>query len=245
MPDNRRDRMGRRDHGWYGITHARSRRGRSSRCDTILAMTRNLTPKQRLDAALAPLGRRLSGVHPDVISVAAAVVGCASGVAYAWAGSGSWLYLVGGVLVIVSGLLDGLDGVVARLSGRTSRWGDFLDHFLDRVVEIAILIGLAVSPGATTTFGLGIALIVVLNSYLGTQIHASFEARSYEGLGKAQFVVFLLIASVVLWLQPDIAVDMAGISASGVDIAFAVIGVGSLLAIAQRLAFARRLSRRS
>ena len=141
-------------------------------------MAGSLTPKQRLDAALTPLGQRLSGVNPDVVTVTAALVGCMAGAAYASAGVGSWLYLAGGVLVVLSGLLDGLDGVVARLGGRTSRWGDFLDHFLDRVVEIAILAGLAVSPGATTTFGLAVALVVVLNSYLGTQIHASFEKRS-------------------------------------------------------------------
>lgn len=199
--------------------------------------------KEHLDAALTPVARLMPGVHPDVITAAAAVTGCLAGAAYAAAGSGSWLYLAGGGLVVLSGLLDGLDGVLARLGGRSSRWGDFLDHFLDRVVEIAILAGLAVSPGATTVFGLAVTLVVVLNSYLGTQIHASFHQRSYEGLGKAQLVVLLLLASVVLWLKPELGVAIRGVAFAATDIVFTLIGLGSLLAILQRLALARRLSR--
>ncbi len=51
---------------------------------------------------------------------------------------------LGGILIIFSTLFDGLDGLVARTSGRTSRFGAFLDSTLDRYAEIALFFGLLV-----------------------------------------------------------------------------------------------------
>ncbi len=58
----------------------------------------------------------------------------------------------GGVLLIVFGLFDTLDGELARLQGRTSHSGMFLDSVTDRIKEVLIYIGLigaAVSMTAT------------------------------------------------------------------------------------------------
>jgi CDP-diacylglycerol--glycerol-3-phosphate 3-phosphatidyltransferase len=51
---------------------------------------------------------------------------------------------LGGILIILSTLFDGLDGLVARTSGRASRFGAFLDSTLDRYAEIALFFGLLV-----------------------------------------------------------------------------------------------------
>lgn len=64
------------------------------------------------------------------------------------AGVGALLALgqlrLGGILIIFSTIFDGLDGLVARTSGRTSRFGAFLDSTLDRYAEIALFFGLLV-----------------------------------------------------------------------------------------------------
>lgn len=51
---------------------------------------------------------------------------------------------LGGILIVFSTVFDGLDGLVARTSGRTSRFGAFLDSTLDRYAEIALFFGLLV-----------------------------------------------------------------------------------------------------
>ncbi|MCC7352253.1 MAG: CDP-alcohol phosphatidyltransferase family protein [Anaerolineae bacterium] len=51
---------------------------------------------------------------------------------------------LGGVLIVFSTMFDGLDGLVARTTGRTSRFGAFLDSTLDRYAEIALFFGLFV-----------------------------------------------------------------------------------------------------
>ncbi len=56
--------------------------------------------------------------------------------------SGKWQ--LGGVLLILAGLFDVVDGAVARAMGRVSRFGAFLDSTLDRFGEAAVYLGLAV-----------------------------------------------------------------------------------------------------
>jgi phosphatidylglycerophosphate synthase len=192
--------------------------------------------RDRFNAALTPIARQMAGVDPDVITAFTAAPGFLAGLAFAASRWSSWLFLAGGIVVGLSGVLDGPDGVVARLAKRTTRPGDFLDHFLDRVVEVAVLVGLAVTPGATTTLGLVVCIVVLVNSYLGTQIHASFGRRSSEGLGKAQLFVGLILVSVVLAWNPALQVSLGSTT-------IGLVGLGSLAAIAQRLRLAMKLSR--
>jgi CDP-diacylglycerol--glycerol-3-phosphate 3-phosphatidyltransferase len=53
-------------------------------------------------------------------------------------------FLAAGVLVLVAGLFDLLDGALARLTNRVSRFGGILDSTLDRLSEAAVLLALLV-----------------------------------------------------------------------------------------------------
>lgn len=99
-------------------------------------------------ALAAPLVRLR--VAPDAVTVAALAVALAA-VPVA-AARGRWA-LLAAALVAVSGLLDGLDGPVAVLQSRTSRWGYVLDSFCDRVSEAGFGAALYVAgaPGWTVT----------------------------------------------------------------------------------------------
>jgi phosphatidylglycerophosphate synthase len=176
------------------------------------------------------------------VSVVALLTGCLAGVAYGLTRLDPGLFLVGGALVAVSGIADGLDGVMARLQRRTSALGDFLDHVFDRLVEIAVLGGLALSPHATTVLGLGVLAGVLLTSYLGTQIQASFGARHYTGLGKAELFVGLVLASAVLGVTPNALIPLLGREVSLVDALFAVVGLSTVHAVVHRLRLAVRLA---
>ena len=50
--------------------------------------------------------------------------------------------IIGGILVQLSSIVDGVDGSLARLKGMTSTFGGFLDSVLDRYADILIVLGL-------------------------------------------------------------------------------------------------------
>ena len=51
-------------------------------------------------------------------------------------------FLIAGSLFIIASFLDMVDGAVARVTGKTSRFGAYLDTIVDRYVEAIILFGL-------------------------------------------------------------------------------------------------------
>jgi phosphatidylglycerophosphate synthase len=89
-----------------------------------------------------PLARR--GVQPDVVTVSS--VWLALAVFVPASAGGHWPILAGWVLV-ASGLFDTLDGCVAVLERRTTRWGYVLDSFVDRINDV-IYLAAVVSVGA-------------------------------------------------------------------------------------------------
>jgi phosphatidylglycerophosphate synthase len=185
----------------------------------------------------------LAGVHPNTITFVSLVTGCLAGLAFYWSNHSPAFFIVAGCLVAVSGLADALDGLVARRYDRTSRLGDFLDHFFDRIIEIAILTGLALSANASTVLGLVAVILVVLNSYIGTQIEASFGKRFYTGLGKLQLFIGLILGSFLLGLLPDAVVPILGYKVSLVDLFFIIVCILTVQAISHRFRLAMRLAR--
>lgn len=194
-------------------------------------------------ALLTPIARRLGRVSPNAVTLASLTIGLAAGACFALTGRDTRLYFVAAGLVALSGVADSLDGLMARMHHRRTTLGDFLDHFLDRVVDVAVLVGLALSPHATTTFGLAVTLVVLLNAYLGTQIEATFQRRFYSGLGKAELFVGLVVGAIVLGIAPDSAIPLGGRRFPLVDVFFVLMGILALPAIAHRFRLALRLAR--
>ena len=57
-------------------------------------------------------------------------------------------WLMGAVLIQVFGIFSCVDGEIARIQGRTSRIGDFLDTLTDRVTELLLVGAIALSLSA-------------------------------------------------------------------------------------------------
>lgn len=87
----------------------------------------------------------LRAVPPDALTAAAVVAAALSAAA---ADQGPRWCLLAALLVALSALLDGVDGAVAVLSGRSSRWGHLIDSVGDRVSEalFGVALGLAGAP---------------------------------------------------------------------------------------------------
>lgn len=109
-------------------------------------------------ALARPLAR--SGLSPNLVTVAG--IGPAL-VAAGFMGRGAGWGVAGGILVLVTGLLDGVDGAVAVLSRKTSELGFVLDSAIDRVVDLVLLAGPVLAdrstPTAAAAAGAGAALM--------------------------------------------------------------------------------------
>jgi CDP-diacylglycerol--glycerol-3-phosphate 3-phosphatidyltransferase len=76
-------------------------------------------------------------VNPNLLTVVGTLVSIGAAAAFALGH-----LVVGGLLMLLGGFFDLVDGVVARHFGSATTFGAFLDSTLDRVVDMALLLGL-------------------------------------------------------------------------------------------------------
>lgn len=76
-------------------------------------------------------------ISPNIVTALGLLVALVT----AWVLSTGHFFL-GGFLVLGSGAFDMLDGAVARISGRSTRFGAILDSTFDRLSEAALFLGL-------------------------------------------------------------------------------------------------------
>ncbi|MGF1645362.1 MAG: CDP-alcohol phosphatidyltransferase family protein [Kineosporiaceae bacterium] len=119
-----------------------------------------------LDAALRPhkdaaLALALRGpvlrLDPLVLTAAGLAVGLGGAVA-AWRGA----FALALVLWLLNRLLDGLDGALARTTGRHSDLGAYLDIVADHAVAAALTLGIAASVGSPGAY---LVAAVLLSTY--------------------------------------------------------------------------------
>jgi archaetidylinositol phosphate synthase len=167
------------------------------------------------------------GLTANGVSVLAFVLAAAAGVLYLLAGGafgtgGPVLYLAGAALVGVNGVLDAIDGTLARRRGTDSAAGDLLDHVLDRYADIVVIAGLA---GGVGRYALGLVAVtgVLMTSYLGTQAQAVGLDRVYGGLvGRADRIVIVFFVTVFAAFLPG---PVGGLTLVGwLLVLFAVVG---------------------
>ena len=107
------------------------------------------------------------------------------------------LMLVGAwILMSISMLLDGLDGTLARARQKTTRWGDYLDHTLDRVLDVSWVVAMGYNVHWVDNPELGwfAAMTMMFGSYLGTQAQAAAGSRNYGGFSRADRMMLTWLA---------------------------------------------------
>jgi CDP-diacylglycerol---glycerol-3-phosphate 3-phosphatidyltransferase len=166
-------------------------------------------------------------VHPNALSL----LGVAVSLGGAWAFA-EGAFRSGALIVGLGGLFDLVDGVVARRQGRVTTFGGFLDSSLDRVVDMALLLGLVVHYASGGSAGLAwlaaLALVAtVLVSY--TKARAESVVPHFEGglLERAERIVILVLGGLTGWMP----------------LALGVVAAGSVITAGQRIALAHRLMR--
>src|ERR671928_1476428 len=76
-------------------------------------------------------------INPNILTVIGVSLNVGCGLLF-----GLGWFFAAGIALIVANLFDMLDGQVARLSGRVTRFGGFLDSSLDRLSDMVVFIGL-------------------------------------------------------------------------------------------------------
>ena len=119
------------------------------------------------------------GVHPNVVSLGGMALGVAAGFAYHEVGN-VWAALAGFFLMIGWHVLDGADGQLARLSGKTSEAGKVLDGVADHVAFTAVYVGLAAALAPVYGPGIWIVVLGAGLSHLAQSAAYEFQRSSYD-----------------------------------------------------------------
>jgi phosphatidylinositol phosphate synthase len=186
--------------------------------------------KDAFHQLLRPLVRLLSAlrVRPDTLTVLGWALSLCSAVLF-----GLGYIRIAGLVMLLAGLFDALDGAVARESNRMSSFGAFLDSTLDRLSEAAIFVGIVFFYAASASSPYGALLAGVAMTF---SLLTSYARARAEGLGIECQVGLLERAGRVVILS---VFSMLGLLTAGLGL----VAAGALVTTAQRILHVRRATR--
>jgi CDP-diacylglycerol--glycerol-3-phosphate 3-phosphatidyltransferase len=165
-----------------------------------------------------PIARALlrARVRPNQLTVLGLVTSAISAAAFA----GGHLRSAG-LLLIIAGALDILDGALARVSGRVSPFGAFLDSVLDRYSDLLVLSGIVL---LFMRQGSPVAVAAALAAVIGTVMVSYTRARA-ESVGvecrvglleRGERLLVLIVGALLDLLMPAVWVVAAGANLTAV-----------------------------
>jgi phosphatidylglycerophosphate synthase len=153
-----------------------------------------------LDIPLAPLVKRIP-FSPNVLTITGFLVTCIAALVI------PYNIRLAGILILVGGAFDMIDGIAARTSGRATRFGAFLDSVLDRYSDAFLFLALAwyfSAKGDCT--GAFLSLVTLIGAFV-----ISYARARAEGLGESchvgimerpERIILLIFATLTGWLMP-------------------------------------------
>ena len=162
--------------------------------------------RERWTKAIQPLVVRMGSLDPSVLTWASLGIAIASFYLISQAGDDSTgaFWIIGGVfLILFAGILDALDGALARHQGTDGPYGDFLDHTIDRVVDVGLLVAIGMNANFVDDYSTGLlaGLLTLFGSYMGTQAQSVGVGRIYGGFSRADRMVLTILALLVVSWQ--------------------------------------------
>jgi CDP-diacylglycerol--glycerol-3-phosphate 3-phosphatidyltransferase len=190
----------------------------------------------RFKGVLDPIARVLLGVGlmPNTITLAG-LAGNALGALFLARGN----FLVGGLLVLIMGPIDALDGAMARLRGEASDFGAFVDSVTDRYSELFIYGGLLVTFVVTQqTAMIVLTFVAAAGSVLVSYVKARAESLKFEAKGGmlTRFERYLILA-------PALVLTGFGVEQAAL-VGIALIAVLANVTALQRIRAVRQQARR-
>lgn len=168
--------------------------------------------------------------------------------ALTWFGAGATLvisvvflaqgdFLIGALLFGVFGLVDLLDGTMARMLGTSGAWGAFLDSTLDRVSDAAVICGICFYyantdlPNSNLVVSAGVVALVMglMTSYARAKAE-SLNAKCTIGIAeRAERNILIWISLLITSLVSDV-----------MSYAFVILAVVSTITVIQRIVYVRK-----
>jgi len=141
-------------------------------------------------------------VSPNMVTAATAVIGFIA----------TWLFATGSLsdglaMALIVGVLDGVDGKLARVKMMTSPWGE-LEHIVDKIVEYSWYLALAYflsktrESGVPWALGLGIILFAWAE-VVQSEFYRRMTGRQIDDAGRTERVIRIFSArrNTMMWLM--------------------------------------------
>ena len=147
-------------------------------------------------------GLASAGIPPNVLTTIGVTINLGCGVLF---GIGEFFWA--GIVLIVANLFDMLDGGVARLTGRVTRYGSFLDSTLDRLSDMGSFLGIMIFYARITeqhstlnVFLAGVGMVAsVLVSYTTARSEGLGVKANIGFLQRPERMVLLMIGALSTW----------------------------------------------
>jgi CDP-diacylglycerol--glycerol-3-phosphate 3-phosphatidyltransferase len=130
-----------------------------------------------IDAMVRWLAR--GHINPNILTSVGVAINVGSGLLF-----GFGAFFCAGIILIVANLFDMLDGQVARLSGRVTSFGGFLDSSLDRLSDMVVFVGLMVFYARTTPYHSTLNVFLAGAGLMGSVMVSYASARAESMIPK-------------------------------------------------------------
>lgn len=151
---------------------------------------------------IIPLSR--IGVKPNHLTVLGLVAAVITAWFYVNHTSNQFMVVFAGLMILVSGFLDAIDGILARSTDNVTRFGGFFDSVFDRYSDLIILSGIIIGNLIDPITGLASLIGSVMVSY--TRSRAEAEGIKMSGVGfaeRAERMILLAVSSMIsfFWIE--------------------------------------------
>lgn len=153
--------------------------------------------RESLRPHLEKIGRGFSstGLSPNFWTGVGLVFAFASAIVYGLNLQMEFAFIFGGILLLISGFFDIVDGQVARITKKTSKKGAFVDSVFDKIAEVAIFLGILIGGFAEPYLIFLAITLSLLVSY--TRSRAESLGIKLQGIGIGERAERLLVIAII------------------------------------------------
>ncbi|HEY7366913.1 MAG TPA: CDP-alcohol phosphatidyltransferase family protein [Nitrosopumilaceae archaeon] len=151
--------------------------------------------RNSLQPYLEKIGRAFAatGLSPNFWTGVGIAIAFASALVYGL--NIEFALIIGGILLLVSGFFDIVDGQVARVTQKTSKKGALLDSIFDKIAEVAIFLGILIGGYAEPYLVFLAITLSLLVSY--TRARAESLEIKLQGIGIGERAERLLVIAII------------------------------------------------
>ena len=171
-------------------------------------------------------------INPNILTIIGVSLNVGCGLLF-----GMGRFFSAGIALIVANLFDMLDGQVARLSGRVTRFGGFLDSSLDRLSDMVVFVGLMVFYSRDTQFHSTLNVFLAGAGLMGSVMVSYASARAESLIPKCDVGFLRRPERVVLFIIGALSThpNSTNFFANRMPAVLWVLAVGSYWTFAHRM----------